>query len=196
MTHGAGATRIDAAMRRARQRRSVSIKTRGVDPRRVDRANSGQRVKPQGQTGRRHCVGGSMPRKTRGIRAKEVACDSRSTVEAGSPVRVAAPGKARRGRRALKGTRTSREASDRSWFKCEATPLVACSHQNRALDRTGGAGGPVVPERAVMGPSAEAQADVGRTSRIPTHSRCAGSANGRPEGGQSQCGRRVLRKVF
>jgi len=78
-------------MQRRAERRSVSIKTCGVDPRRVDRATSVQRVRPQGQTGRRRCVGETRCRT--GIRAKEVACDSRSTVEAGSPVRVAAPGK-------------------------------------------------------------------------------------------------------
>jgi hypothetical protein len=148
----------DAATRRnyggaSRSKRAASIRAESIEP-----TSSAQNRK---DTPDAAIVWVMMPR---GIRAKEVA-RSRSTVGAGSPVRVAATGKARRGRRALKGTRTSREASDRSWFRREATPLAACSHQNRARDRTGGAGGPVVPERAVAGPSAEAHADVGRTSR-------------------------------
>jgi hypothetical protein len=67
--------------------------------------------------------------------------------------------------------------------------------QSRALDRTGGAElGPVVPERTVAGRCVEAQADVARPSRGRLTQTWAGAATGRPEGGSSQYGRKVLRQ--
>jgi hypothetical protein len=77
----------------------------------------------------------------------------------------------------------------------EATPLVACSNENRALDRTGGAElGLVVPERAVAGRCVEAQAGVARPSRGRLTQTWAGATTGRPEGGPSQYGRKVFRQ--
>ena len=68
-------------------------------------------------------------------------------------------------------------------------------HENRALDRTGGADvGLVVPERAVAGRCVEAQADVARPSRGRLTQTWAGATTGRPEGGPSQHGRKVLRQ--
>ena len=139
MTRGGRDARFDAATRVARNKDGASRSKRAASI----RAESIGPTPPARKTARTDrtppCVGATRCHEA--SRVKEVACDSRSTVEAGSPVRVAAHrAQARRGKRALKGTRTSREASDRSWHFREATP-VACSPRNRAFDRTGGAGG-------------------------------------------------------
>jgi len=121
-------------MQRRVERRSVPIKTRGSI-----RAESIAPTPPERKTARtsnrRRCVGAAC---SRSIRAKEAATHANG--RSGIAGAMASPGTTQRDRQALKGTKTSREASDRSWILCEATSLATGSPRNRALDRTGKAG--------------------------------------------------------
>jgi hypothetical protein len=149
--------------RRAVKRRSVPIKTRGVDPREVD----GQPLRTMRKTARVNglcrCVGGgsSQSKGVRGRRRQRGPTNDRSGIAG----KHGSYRQARRDQRALQGTRTSREASGRSCGTvsrrtCAAMTCTACTRPDRRR-RLGYA----VPERAVAGRCVEAQADVARPSR-------------------------------
>jgi hypothetical protein len=188
MTHTAGATR--PMQRRVARRRSVPAKTRGVDPRPVDGQPLCTKRKTARVSGRRRCVGGGSEQKHPRARRRRV----RRKIEAGSPGPHGSTRLARRDQRALKGTRTSREASGRSWSLRETTPLAARSRENRALDRTGGA------ESASQCPKGRSRAGASMRTPTPLDRRSSRPANtGRsgnrtPAGGLSQRGRTVLRQ--
>lgn len=139
-------------------------------PRRVDGRPLRTKRKTARVSGRRRCVGGGSDQQAS---AGEEATRVRRTTEAGSPGPHGSTRQARRDQRALKGTRTSREASGRSCddavrhLACEVNTVVtACTRPDRRL-RIGFA----VPERAVAGRCVEAHADADRSPLVVTRRR-------------------------